>query len=115
MNMSKEFKDVNIRQFKLSNSEDLVAYVTGSNDHYILVERPAVVYCTNDGRFKLQPWFQLSSHDNYKINRLQIISDIEVDDSVKEAYIQFSTYIDDDSFDDVSELDTIDHTNMIKH
>lgn len=119
--MSKELNDIPVRQFKLSNSEDLLGLVTGTNEHYIFVERPAVVYITQDGRFRLEPWFQLSSQNNYKININQVISSIEVDDSVKAIYLQYATHLEDmeystdDDSDYEYDLESIDMSNQVKH
>lgn len=111
--MSNDLEDIDVRQFKLSNSEDLVALVTAKNDKYIMVERPAVVYCTSDGRFKLEPWFQLSSHGSFKINRDQIISSAVVDNDIKETYIKFATYVTQSI--DMDETDYADNDYELTH
>jgi hypothetical protein len=89
-----EVKDLDIRQFKLSNSENVIGLVVDrSSKNYVIVERPVIAYCYKDGSYKLEPWFELSDHKVFKINKNHIVSSIEIDNIVKATYIQYVTSV----------------------
>ena len=91
--MSKDLKDINIRQIKLSNNDNLIALVSNKTKDYLTVERPALMFYTDVDRYQLEPWFELSDQNTYKINRIHVISDMEVAESIKEIYIKYSTSV----------------------
>lgn len=83
-------KNVDIRHFKLTNSEDLICYVQSSSEHAFIVERPAVVKVLLDGTFTFGDWFPFSDKKIYKIMKRFVINHTEVVQETKESYIKYS-------------------------
>jgi len=90
MNNTKEI-DLNIRQFKLMNGEEIVALVHSKDDHMIAIERPCKVHSNVLGGYQLLPWFSFSSQKMFTIERKHIIYHVEIDNDVKGAYVKAST------------------------
>ncbi len=83
-------KEVDIRHFKLTNSEDIICYVQSSNEHAFIVERPAVVQVSPDGMFTFGDWFPFSDKKVFKIMKRFVINHTEVVEETKESYIKYS-------------------------
>lgn len=83
-------KNVDIRHFKLTNSEDLICYVQSSSEHAFIVERPAVVRVTDQGVFTFGDWFPFSDKKVFKIMKRFVINHTEVVDETKESYIKYT-------------------------
>lgn len=83
-------KNIDIRHFKLTNSEDLICYVQSSSEHAFIVERPAVVRVSLDGTFTFGDWFPFSDKKMFKIMKRFVINHTEVVDETKESYIKYS-------------------------
>lgn len=83
-------KEVDIRHFKLTNSEDIICYVQSSNEHAFIVERPAVVQVSQDGMFTFGDWFPFSDKKVFKIMKRFVINHTEVVEETKESYIKYS-------------------------
>jgi hypothetical protein len=81
---------IDIRHFKLTNSEDLICYVQSSSEHAFIVERPAVVRVSLDGTFTFGDWFPFSDKKMFKIMKRFVINHTEVVDETKESYIKYS-------------------------
>ena len=84
---------LNIRQFKLTNGEEIVALVHEKNSEVITIERPCRVQTSIMGGFQLLPWFAFSSQKMFTLPRQHIIYHVEIDDDVKDAYIRASTLV----------------------
>lgn len=83
-------KNIDVRHFKLTNSEDLICYVQSSSEHAFIVERPAVVKVTSDGVFTFGDWFPFSDKKVFKIMKRFVINHTEVVEETKESYIKYS-------------------------
>jgi len=83
--------DLNIRQFKLMNGEEIVGLVHGKDETKIAIERPCRVHQNVLGGFQLLPWFSFSSQRMFTIEKRHIIYHVEIDNDVKGAYIKAST------------------------
>ena len=83
-------KNIDIRHFKLTNSEDLICYVQSSSDHAFIVERPAVVRVSLDGTFTFGDWFPFSDKKVFKIMKRFVINHTEVVEETKESYMKYS-------------------------
>ena len=83
-------KTVDIRHFKLTNSEDIICYVQSSNENAFIVERPAVVQVTPEGVFTFGDWFPFSDKKVFKIMKRFVINHTEVVEETKESYIKYS-------------------------
>ena len=83
-------KNIDVRHFKLTNSEDLICYVQSSSEHAFIVERPAVVRVSLDGTFTFGDWFPFSDKKIFKIMKRFVINHTEVVEETKESYIKYS-------------------------
>lgn len=87
----RELNDVNIRHFKLSNGEELIALVQGEEDQLIKLESPMEVHREvrmNSQSFIFTKWLPLSKVDECLLNPMHIVSHVECDNDVKERYVR---------------------------
>ena len=87
----RELNDVNIRHFKLSNGEELIALVQGEEDQLIKLESPMEVHREvrmNSQSFIFTKWLPLSKIDECLLNPMHIVSHVECDNDVKERYVR---------------------------
>jgi hypothetical protein len=87
----RELNDVNIRHFKLSNGEELIALVQGEQDQLIKLESPMEVHREvrmNSQSFVFTRWLPLSKFDVCLLNPMHIVSHVECDNDVKERYVR---------------------------
>jgi hypothetical protein len=87
----RELNDVNIRHFKLSNGEELIALVQGEEDQLIKLESPMEVHREvrmNSQSFMFTKWLPLSKVDECLLNPMHIVSHVECDNDVKERYVR---------------------------
>ena len=87
----RELNDVNIRHFKLSNGEELIALVQGEEDQLIKLESPMEVHREvrmNSQSFMFTKWLPLSKVDECLLNPMHIVSHVECDNDVKELYVR---------------------------
>jgi len=100
-------KDLDIRQLKLMNGDDIIALMVSKNDQTLVVERPILVHPAGNGAYRFSPWFYLSSESIYTLDRLHIISHTAVDENVKLTYIQYALSDKEDmSFDEMIDDDS---------
>jgi hypothetical protein len=87
----RELNDVNIRHFKLSNGEELIALVQGEEDQLIKLESPMEVHREvrmNSQSFIFTKWLPLSKVDECLLNPMHVVSHVECDNDVKERYVR---------------------------
>ena len=82
-------EDLNIRHFKLTNGEDIVAVVSVKNDDSWLLERPVLVNPNLLGGYQFTPWFPFSKTKVFKVLFSNIINSTGIDADVKESYLQY--------------------------
>jgi len=82
-------EDLNIRHFKLTNGEDIVAVVSVKNDDNWLLERPVLVNPNLLGGYQFTPWFPFSKTKVFKVYFSNIINSTGIDADVKESYLQY--------------------------
>ena len=82
-------EDLNIRHFKLTNGEDIVAVVSAKNKDNWLLERPVIVNPNLMGGYSFAPWFPFSKTKVFKVAFSNIINSTGIDPDVKESYLQF--------------------------
>jgi len=93
-----ELDDVNIRHFKLTTGEDLIAIVLSENDvgpeqyrnDLIMVQSPMeikMVRTDESVSFIFYDWQPLAKTDVCCINPMHIISHVECSNGIKEQYI----------------------------
>jgi len=83
-------KDLNIRNFKLINGDNIIALVSSDNPENYLVERPVSVYSTMIGGYQFSPWFPFSEQKRYTIDKHNIMTSSNVVDEIKKEYIKYS-------------------------
>ena len=82
-------EDLNIRHFKLTNGEDIVAVVSVKNDDSWLLERPVLVNANILGGYQFTPWFPFSKTKVFKVLFANIINSTGIDPDVKESYLEY--------------------------
>ena len=116
-------EDLNIRQIKLVNGDELIAFIQTVNKDGIVIEKPFKII-TNikpDGTIMhgfFTEWMSLGKHKStYTIYPAHIISHEEVKDDVKESYIKYALSHDidkstdeDDGYDGLYDIDPPSNT-----
>ena len=83
-------KELNIRNFKLINGDNIIALVSSDNKDNYMVERPISVYSTMIGGYQFSPWFPFSDQKRYSIDKHNIMGSSSVVDSIKKEYIKYA-------------------------
>ena len=108
-----ELDDTNIRHFKLSSGEEVVAVVAGKvTDKMITLEHAMRVHIllTETGyKFMFSVWQPMSKDDTCQLNPMHIISHVECANDIKERYVRMCIQQDQsDNTDDDNEFATDD-------
>ena len=82
--------NLNIRQFKLLNGEEIIALVTQKDADAYIVERPFLIRSNIIGGFLFMPWFPFSSQKVFKLANGNIMHHVEIDEEMKTEYIRFA-------------------------
>ena len=83
--------NLNIRQFKLLNGEEIIALVSEKTESgAYIIERPSKINHGMIGGFYFVPWFPFSSQKLYKLHQGKIIYHVEIDEDIKEEYIKLA-------------------------
>ena len=113
--VEKVMADVNIRQFKLMNGDEIIGLVANNNETNYVLDRPfkVIVNPIKTDAFNLVPWFDLSLSTVFTIDKSMVVAHAIVADSIKETYIKFSVQLDkaadaylDNPYEDEYEDDT---------
>ena len=83
-------EELNIRNFKLINGDNIIALVSNDNRDNYMVERPVSVYSTMIGGYQFSPWFPFSDQKRYSIDKHNIMGRSSVVDSIKKEYIKYA-------------------------
>lgn len=83
-------EELNIRNFKLINGDNIIALVSNDNRDNYMVERPVSVYSTMIGGYQFTPWFPFSDQKRYSIDKHNIMGSSSVVDSIKKEYIKYA-------------------------
>src|SRR6056300_330431 len=81
--------NLNIRQFKLINGEDVIGVLNVKNDNNYIIERPVVLLPNLLGNMQFAHWFPLSSQKVFKLYKNRVIQHVPVDEYLHESYIDF--------------------------
>ena len=83
---------INIRQFKLSNGEEIIALVNERTDNgSYIIERPFKISPGMVGGFYFHPWFAFSSQKMFKLTKEKILYHVEIDEDIKGEYIKLAS------------------------
>ena len=114
--VEKVMADVNIRQFKLMNGDEIICLVESINETNFMIDRPfkVIVNPIKTDAFNLVPWFDLSLTNTFTIDKSMVVAHAVVADSIKETYIKFAVTLDqasqsylDNPYEDEDEDDTL--------
>jgi hypothetical protein len=81
--------NLNIRQFKLLNNDDIIAVLNTKNDDNYIIERPVVLIPNILGNMQFEHWFPLSSQKAFKLYKTRVLQHVPVDEYIHETYINF--------------------------
>ena len=81
--------NLNIRQFKLLNNDDIIAILNTKNDDNYIIERPVVLIPNILGNMQFEHWFPLSSQKVFKLYKTRVLQHVPVDEYIHETYINF--------------------------
>ena len=81
--------NLNIRQFKLLNNDDVIAVLNTKNPDSYIIERPVVLTPNLLGNMQFEHWFPLSSQKVFKLYKNRVIQHVPVDEYLHETYIDF--------------------------
>lgn len=84
-------ENLNVRQFKLLNGEEIIALVTQKEEGAYIVERPFLIRSNIVGGFLFLPWFPFSSQKIFKIAGPNILHHCALDDEMKTEYIKLAS------------------------
>ncbi len=116
--------NLNIRQFKLLNGEEIIALVNEKDDFNYIIERPYKVNAGMVGGFYFVPWFPFSSQKLFKLSREKIVYHAELDEDMKQEYVKLASEFlkprpkptrlksSDDIVDSIFITDTIDMSHI---
>ena len=83
-------EELNIRNFKLINGDNIIALVSNNNQDNYMIERPVAIYSTMIGGYQFSPWFPFSEQKRYSIDKHNIIGDSSVVEEIKKEYIKYA-------------------------
>lgn len=81
--------NLNIRQFKLLNGEDIIAVLNTKNDDNYIIERPVMLIPNILGNMQFAHWFPLSAQKVFKLYKTRVIQHVPVEEYIHESYIDF--------------------------
>ncbi len=81
--------NLNIRQFKLINGDDIIAILNTKNDDNYIVEGPVILLPNMFGNMQFAHWFPLSSQKTFKLYKNRIVHHVPVDEYIHQTYINF--------------------------
>jgi hypothetical protein len=83
-------EELNIRNFKLINGDNIIALVSSDNNDNYLLERPVAIYSTMVGGYQFSPWFPFSDQKRYTIDKHNIIGNSSVINEMKKEYVKYA-------------------------
>ncbi len=83
-------EELNIRNFKLINGDNIIALVSSDNNDNYLLERPVAIYSTMIGGYQFTPWFPFSDQKRYTVDKHNIIGNSSVVNEMKKEYVKYA-------------------------
>ena len=81
--------NLNIRQFKLINGEDVIGVLNVKNSDNYIIERPVVLLPNLLGNMQFAHWFPLSSQKVFKLYKNRVVHHVPIDEYLHKTYIDF--------------------------
>ena len=79
-------KELNIRQFKLTSGEDIVALAHSKDDKIVAIERPMKIIQNLFGGYQLVPWFIFSNQKLFTLDKKHVLHHSEVTNDFKDTF-----------------------------
>ena len=115
--MNSTYDDLEFKQIKLANGEDVVGFIISETEYSVIIEMPHVVEIT-DGVIRMRPWFEMSDQSIFKIQNRIIVQSVELSADYKEYFLKLisksdmefeelpeEAYNADEELDEMAELD----------
>ena len=115
--MNSTYDDLEFKQIKLANGEDVVGFIISETEYSVIIEMPHVVEIT-DGVIRMRPWFEMSDQSIFKIQNRIIVQSVELSADYKEYFLKLISKCDmefeelreeaynaDEELDEMAELD----------
>lgn len=80
---------MNIRHFKLTNGEEIIALVQQKFECSWILERPVSINNTMLGGYSFAPWFPFSSAKTFKIMKNHVLQHVPIAEQVQDTYIKY--------------------------
>ena len=95
--------DLNFKQLKLVNGEEIAGFVLSETENEIIIEQPHVIQIREDtGTIRMRRWFEMSEQTVYKIPSEQVLMVVELDTSYKDYFLNLLAKQDiDDLFESI--------------
>ncbi len=78
-----------VRQFKLLNGDDVIAYLVKNNEDNYIIENPLLLVPNSTGNYHFMKWFPLSPQKAFKLYKTRVMQHVPVLDNITEAYIKY--------------------------
>ena len=80
---------MNIRHFKLTNGEEIIALVQQKFECSWILERPVSINNTMLGGYSFAPWFPFSNAKTFKIMKEHVLQHVPIAEKVQDTYVQY--------------------------
>ena len=87
-------EQLNIRQFKLMNGEEIIGLLAHSNEDNLIIERPVRLNPSLLGGTQFSSWFPFSESKQFKVLKTAIIQHVPIAESIKDTYVNFALKMD---------------------
>ena len=80
---------MNIRHFKLTNGEEIIALVQTKHESSWILERPVSINSAMLGGYSFAPWFPFSNAKTFKIMKDHVLQHVPIAEKVKDTYVKY--------------------------
>jgi len=86
--MGNKKDDLNFKQIKLVNGEEIAGFILSETENEIIIEQPHIIQIKEDtGTIRMRRWFEMSEQTVYKIPAEQVLMVVELDHSYKDYFL----------------------------
>lgn len=93
MLLEKPIKPGNTISIKLTSGEEVLGSYVEDNDSALVIEKPATISATPDGKMGIIPWMMTSRTNKVSLNRNTVVAFAITEDEIGKAYTQATTDI----------------------
>tara|TARA_Y100000114_G_scaffold64754_1_gene59318 strand:- start:360 stop:755 length:396 start_codon:yes stop_codon:yes gene_type:complete len=80
---------MNVRHFKLTNGEEIIALVQNKFECSWVLERPVSIQNTMLGGYSFSPWFPFSNAKTFKILKEHVLQHVPIAERVVDTYVKY--------------------------